>query len=1618
MNKKVLTLCAGVLLVGGSAVFTVNAVNAGNENVPVVAYAAELRATTGYTLDVVTSGKADVWTLTKEGYLSPVPGWYVGANKEIVKGTEKAVKFTINEKTMAIMEGTKAWTFDGKTSLYLWNAEKKQVTEAGENLTLATAKQDILDLSSDNQVAQASFTKVTATTVEQKADEYSVEDLQKFAIKKVGKEFYLTVDFEGTTYYVSAPTDNKEIVFSAEPNEETGKVSNDSKMGAIKVGGNYLALNKTKIVAASKNEDGTQLLRAFDEKNAWYVSEQVKADNIYLAYFENTKGDAPKAARTVVASVSRVFEFGETKTAAYDAESVNEYNTWTIEAVEGKNYLKIGDKYLTLSTTSVTLGTKATSEVAVNAKGQLTLGGQPLYIGENGFTVLTSNTQPAAIYAVTENGVTTQPSSKVEAGDYVIAQALTGAVMDVKYATDAVTVDDSHAPGSEYGTNDDVTIDNDEVLHFSADVTTLNIPVYITYKSGNDVYYYVATSNGATWTKDGSKTAWVLKDGNLVNLDSYRDGDAVVVDGVVFAPTTYVGGHEATVILSRESLIAPEAPDGAQCDIPRLDEVNSDYVLLGGMCADGVMRYITEDPNNPGKAISVESYADADLWVVTKKEQNEGRFSYIFTNRRTGTDLKINGYTRFMAYDYRGGVQLLGVDEGNNIEQSVVLQAGQPTTTSGRATVLGLYQSTLEQYTAHWLLHRYGSSFQLNITNDYKDHADKTWHGNEFDNADLVPVVYYADEFIEITPNENDPYAGEKRFLLKKRGTNLYIVLNVDKKWTNVVSDLDDTSGYRFELLSEENVRKVLKGETIEGDHYMTYFRINYLEGQTEYKKINDGHDIINNDLIDPKVMNPYCIEVSADGYNWAYDVIVLKTDDTADGGHLNLYVTVNDNCKHDDRRPSVSFYDIDENIVRGEDKENNPLNYRYVNIAFKAGNDMQFKNGNANVNLDGKVLGISEDGQEAVPTDAEYFLFDKAEGQWAVSMTMAKDGTSKDDIDTRMFTFTNRENKAAKIEVTSMHYMGNNMYAVEYNGSTYKPFGYINGKTRAQRDTLVITPAEGNLKLTAKEDAFNMDSYANWTKEDLQDKTFQLSVDAAAQLYVTENEGKDSHFLGLTDDALEVTNWRLVPFTATRVHDVDAAKYLTAGTDSVYTMSQPQYYDGGKFYVYNDTTATVAYALQNIQNNEWLRYDPSQSQTILSMICDPNSKNYTTANLNEAYRFVLKEKAKGSQEIESGKYNIIGVNSWEENVGADGYITDEADAYYTLDLSKKLYGATSYQKLGAVEVQGAYEDPTSNSIFTIATTASQEYVKATPRDTVRIYGAEENDFLLYENGQFLNLGNTGDIAPAMVLDSAYVNRPGNNRYQYLLVVNPTYVEAEFDNHPNSPSVPHMIKPDTMYGRFLVNQIDSAVFVSRNHNNKFINDVEADEKEVKLGFQWGYHTGDKLFLTDGENGPVIETLNLGTADFNKAKFAFKYVNEAAGDDFKVQTAWYDYDSAVKAGLDNKAAWAWNNEGYLKSVNGVIVVTNGYTHGEEFLMAQDETNPTANETIAAESAISVVATDGAVVIKGAEGKNVVIATILGKVVANETINSDNETIAVPAGIAVVSVDGESFKVVVK
>ena len=135
--------------------------------------------------------------------------------------------------------------------------------------------------------------------------------------------------------------------------------------------------------------------------------------------------------------------------------------------------------------------------------------------------------------------------------------------------------------------------------------------------------------------------------------------------------------------------------------------------------------------------------------------------------------------------------------------------------------------------------------------------------------------------------------------------------------------------------------------------------------------------------------------------------------------------------------------------------------------------------------------------------------------------------------------------------------------------------------------------------------------------------------------------------------------------------------------------------------------------------------------------------------------------------------------------------------------------------------------------------------------------------------------------------------------------------------------------------------------------------------------------------------------------------------EGGLDRFKVQIveSTTDPDMYVVRQSNSEDGMVW-----LSAVNGML------TWGaQDDAMLFDITRteaPTANEGVSA-TEVKVIATDGAINIKNAAGKNVVISTILGQIVANEVLTSDNATISVPAGIAIVSVDGEeAVKVSVK
>jgi hypothetical protein len=226
----------------------------------------------------------------------------------------------------------------------------------------------------------------------------------------------------------------------------------------------------------------------------------------------------------------------------------------------------------------------------------------------------------------------------------------------------------------------------------------------------------------------------------------------------------------------------------------------------------------------------------------------------------------------------------------------------------------------------------------------------------------------------------------------------------------------------------------------------------------------------------------------------------------------------------------------------------------------------------------------------------------------------------------------------------------------------------------------------------------------------------------------------------------------------------------------------------------------------------------------------------------------------------------------------------------------------------------------------------------------------------------------------------------------------------------------------------------------------FATDTEREVPNFLVSTGWNDNTKERMFLfnpKDSVNYLVAE------GDYDKAyqwseginKAIFKSARMAESCDTLYTTikgnatavaTVADQNKNVQGGLnyfkyqiiedpENEGYYMIRQNGYfLTSTNGRM----GFTkkQGARSLAVRVEVDnvesPTANESINAANNVVVAGVNGAIVVKGAEGKNVIVSTILGKVVANEVVSSDNATIAAPAGIVVVSVDGESFKVVVK
>ena len=534
----------------------------------------------------------------------------------------------------------------------------------------------------------------------------------------------------------------------------------------------------------------------------------------------------------------------------------------------------------------------------------------------------------------------------------------------------------------------------------------------------------------------------------------------------------------------------------------------------------------------------------------------------------------------------------------------------------------------------------------------------------------------------------------------------------------------------------------------------------------------------------------------------------------------------------------------------------------------------------------------------------------------------------------------------------------------------------------------LVYNVAEGVYKINGKKVALNavenvteFDGFKNYSDAEMANATYTIASYSAVRgdAYFAENH-KESHKIGLTTDVDAATTWSLDKFNAS-TDTIEIENKIVKWNADAYTFDEVK-----------ETLKVLSYAIQNEANGEYIIYNNEADNQFYT--CAETANDRTNA-----IRFALKAQPNGT-------YNLVEVDG--NNLG-----------------NVKMYAGDS-EKNGMLNRISTIYDQTENDLFTIASSEKRDYRRVANLDTIAIYRVANPSELLFEQGEnginFLGYKNDNQFkfAPNMVAVETYSDAE-NDYYkpEYMLVVDPTIVPADtawcdatthkHETLADSLACAHtVITPAYITGRFLVNYADSAAAWTNENIHPTQNPYLNNGKSVRLGFVEGTYTYDKdaknPFLAIKKAGATkTDTLMVSGAGLTAAEFAFKYVD--------TNTESFNMETEVD---ENKAAQ------FIKLINGVAVLNNeeSTVNPEVFNISEDYAgDPTSNETIATSSVV-VAGVNGAVVVKGAEGKNVIVSTILGKVVANEVVSSDNATIAAPQGVVVVSVDGESFKVVVK
>ena len=477
-----------------------------------------------------------------------------------------------------------------------------------------------------------------------------------------------------------------------------------------------------------------------------------------------------------------------------------------------------------------------------------------------------------------------------------------------------------------------------------------------------------------------------------------------------------------------------------------------------------------------------------------------------------------------------------------------------------------------------------------------------------------------------------------------------------------------------------------------------------------------------------------------------------------------------------------------------------------------------------------------------------------------------------------------------------------------------------------------------------------------------------------------------------------------------------------------------------GTWNVADETEVTMLFARDNTptSNKLYVTFKPNSKGEVAEYEDDLS----VTSKLSEALQFQLVKN----------KDSVAILNGYSYKVGDVVKYTDRRDtvAFYTYKLQAFHDGVAVTDKAGKDMFLGGY----SNNKYKLTTNGADFIIKENVDGSVSILNTADDyaedqfvaiedwtgkdykkneSFIEYYEGSDISKGNlTEEIGANYVktylnIEAPEVSLDADKSYvQIKSEVGETYLSKNDENDAimaaatEAPMTIRVFATDT---KKVVPSFYIATDWNANGERMFLFNPEDSvnyyvaEGEFNKKYQWNDKIdNDYATKVIFKKAYLDESLaNLDTLS-TEVKGKKTLVADVADDNKKVQAGLDKFKfQIVLAENEEDLYWIRQNGKYLRSINGKLTLSGDRAEALKVEVI-DTDAPTANESInAASEAVQVVAANGAVIVKGAEGKNVVVSTILGKVVANEVLNSDNET---PAGIVVVSVDGESFKVAVK